>query len=225
MSVAILDPHQELLEQISKAYDEYFNSYNELCNSLSKSNMSVLKSLLSMRLTERDEIKFELLENIRLSVYNVKIDNEGEKKEGNEKEGEEKEGVKKEGKEDEEKEEEENFKIRLESQLTIDPITKKQEEKKESNEIALYDDINQDNIRNRKEFTKKKIYENDSNITEENNNKPKIIDPIKLIHGGFVPLSIRSSQKDSKLALSNIIYVINKRNKIIDLLNKYEKIS
>lgn len=183
---------------IAIAYNEYLESYNELCTILQKSRMSVMKGLLSLRLTERDEITFALAENERLALYCAQII-EGEGDEGEKEEGE--------------------FKLDVKSILPRKK-KKKSDVVKDVHEKGNVDVHEEADIHNRKES---KVGDKDDLKIDEKSDELKVIDPIKLVHGGFVPLSIRNSQKDMSLTIQQIIKVVNKKQKINKLLDKYSK--
>lgn len=174
--------NESQLMELSEAYNDYFQAYNELCKHLTKSHMSLLKGILSIKLTERDEIKFELFENKRLSLYKINIDQK-------------------------------NDLLDLDIESII-PTTK--------NKVNSKDNRDDNNNNNNILINRNKIKDEKTSEIIEEIDTIKVIDPIKLIHGGFIPLSLRNSQKDSNLAIFSIINVINKKIKLIKLLDKFD---
>lgn len=55
---------------------------------------------------------------------------------------------------------------------------------------------------------------------DEENSSPVIVDPIKLIHGGFTTPQVKSSQQKLMKNLNLITNVLHKRDKVLRLLDK-----
>lgn len=166
------------MEEISAAYNDYLEAYDTLCSGMQKSSMSVMKGMLSLKLTERDEILMSMLENKRLALTCVKTEIDG--------------GL---------------LSLNLKSTL-------KSTEKKKH--VTIEGDSSVHNRKRKEE--KEPVISSKGNENED----IKVIDPIRLIHGGFAPLSIRASQKDASNNIIQIINVINKRRKVLELLCNYE---
>lgn len=161
---------------VANAYHEYNCAYDKLYESLRKSQNLLNKGFLSLKLTERDEIKYSLIDTKRKSLTNVRIneddvDNKGE------------------------------FVIDIQS--TLNDVKEKETE----NDDNLHKRIGKNGV-------------NDDNKINEIKESIEVIDPIKLIHGGFTSLSIKQSQKESKDVIIKIIDVINKRQNLQNLLDE-----
>lgn len=182
-------------EDVALAYHEYLSAYDELLELLRKSEMSVMKGMLSFKLTERDEIKFALFENKRLALSCAEIsDGDGDLK------------LKLKSKS--------TLKHNIKNSENIENIEKEKERKSIDNNFTLQN-------RHHKGIFRKKVITNeeeDDNVNDSNSAQLNVINPIQLIHGGFTSLSIRQSQNDMNITIVQIINVINKKRKIEKLL-------
>lgn len=166
---------------ICLAYNDYLESYNELCRCIRNSEMSLMKSLLSFKLTERDEIRFALADTRRLALTCVTFT-----------------------------ENKEEFKLDVKSTLT-------NEKKKENEEGTLR---NRKNGREESVVVEQKQKEAEK---EKGETIPKVLDPVKLIHGGFTTFAVRESQRDASVTLNQIVNVINKKRRVLQLVKNYEQ--
>lgn len=190
--------NEGLEEEIAFAYNEYLEAYDALCTCLQRSSISLTKGLLGLKLTERDEIRFALMDNQRLALYCVNLQSDGD------------------------------FKLDLKS-ILADKKRKKEKESSTNDEkdVNLNDSGNvRENdelhcrVKERNNGRSSKSDEKGS--TRECKKEPKVIDPIKLVHGGFTALSVRQSQKDASASISQIIRVVNSKRRILGLLEKYD---
>lgn len=181
------------LENISILYNEYNEAYNNLLKKIKNSELSILKLMLTFKLTERDEIKLTLFENKRLSMNRVIIDNDTK--------------------------DQDEFILDINSCSKTKTFTDKDESKDNVDLDDKSSNINKDGLHNR--HNKSKLTK--SIIEVEGKDELQIINPIKMIHGGFVSPSFKNSQQDVNLVLVEIINVVNKKRKILKLLDDYEQ--
>lgn len=168
------------MEEVAFAYDAYMSAYEELIKSQRKSEAVVMKGLLSLRLTERDEARFTLSETPRLAISCVRIDVD------------------------------ENGVSTLRQDIKSTLVAEKTLE-------TTSQERNGDKLRNRKDG---KLSKGVVEATQEEANVPKVVDPAKLVHGGFNSLSMKVAQAESRVTVTKIINVINLRNKVMRLLEE-----
>lgn len=189
--MSIANTKEAIENEIAIAYNEYLEAYDRLCTCLQKSSISMTRSLLSLKSTERDEIRFALMENQRLALYCTSAPVDGD------------------------------IKLDLKSILP----SKEEKEKGCKKKVDQKDNEKENNsvLHNRNQ-EKGKPGDGEGGrdgSVRESKKSFKVIDPIKLVHGGFAPLTVRESQKDASASIVQIIKVANAKKKVVDLLDKY----
>lgn len=194
VSMSTANTKETLENDIAVAYNEYLEAYDRLCTCLQKSSISMTKSLLSLKSTERDEIRFALMENQRLALYCTSAPVDGD------------------------------IKLDLKSILPSKEEKQKgwrkkvdQKENEKENSSVLHS-------RNQEKDKPGDGEGGRDGSSMESKKSFKVIDPIKLVHGGFAPLTVRESQKDASASIIQIIKVANAKRKVVDLLNKYSSV-
>lgn len=186
---------RETLEnEIASAYNEYLEACDGLCTCLQKSSISMTRSLLSLKSTERDEIRFALMENPRLALYCTSSQADGD------------------------------MKLNLKSIL---PTKEKKQSGRRKKVNQKENEKEDSNVLHSRIEEKGKLGDGEGRnegSAKESKKTLKVIDPIKLVHGGFASLTVRESQKDASASIVQILKVANAKRRVVDLLDRYSSV-